>query len=438
MRIAIYCRVSTDEQKKHGISIDAQLSSLREWAKSNNHTIIGEYIDAGISGKKPYTKRPALSRFMYDLENGLSVDALVFTKLDRFYRSVRLYYQAIDIMDKHKVAWQATQEDYETVTASGRFKVNIMLAVAEDEADRTSERIKAVFDHKVQKGEAITCALPLGLKIENKRIVPDENADAVRAFFHHYQTHGNKSRAQRFLQTEYGISLPTTSITHMLKNPLYKGQYRDNPNYCEAIIPPDEFDAVQHDLERRYTRSTPSGTIYLFSGLLICAECGKRLTAARHSAKQKHREYYRCPTHFMRHECPHSKITIEYKLESFLITHIEKELEGQEFAYHKQNPSPRKKPDKRAIERKLDRLKDLYLDELITKDQYKADREKLLAQLNADPSTQKSFDKLKKLLGDNFHNNYTSFTREQKKTFWRGIIDHITIDADGIASIYFK
>ncbi len=112
MRIALYARVSTEDQAKHGLSIDTQLDNLRTWAAANDHTIIGEYVDAGVSGKKPYKKRPALSQFMADLEAGTKVDALVFTKLDRFYRSVKLYYQAVDIPDRHKVGWQAIPEDY--------------------------------------------------------------------------------------------------------------------------------------------------------------------------------------------------------------------------------------------------------------------------------------------------------------------------------------
>ena len=62
MLIACYCRVSTDEQARHGLSIDTQLDNLREWAKQNGHTIVGEFVDAGVSGRKPYTKTLTLIR----------------------------------------------------------------------------------------------------------------------------------------------------------------------------------------------------------------------------------------------------------------------------------------------------------------------------------------------------------------------------------------
>ena len=72
-----------------------------------------------------------------------------------FLKDVADYYEVQAILEAHGVRWRAVEEDYETETASGRFKVNIMLAVAQDEADRTSERIKAAAGYKRAKGEAV-------------------------------------------------------------------------------------------------------------------------------------------------------------------------------------------------------------------------------------------------------------------------------------------
>ena len=285
MRVALYSRVSHEEQVKHGISIEAQQNALRRWADEQGHVIIGEYVDPGISARKAPSKRPALQQLLSDIPEK-KIELVAFTKLDRWTRNVRGYYQVQETLDRNKVAWIAIQEDYETITASGRFKVNIMLSVAENEADRTAERIKTVFDHKVEIGEAITGALPLGLKIEDKHVVPDENAPAALAVFEHYATNGNKQAARNMLQEQFGISLPHLTISHMLENTLYKGQYRDNPQYCEAIVPPELFDRVQDDLARRSTRITPSGRVYLFAGLLVCAECGRRLTVCTSGGKR--------------------------------------------------------------------------------------------------------------------------------------------------------
>ena len=206
------------------MSIDTQLANLREWAK--DHVIVKEYVDAGVSGKKPYSKRPALSAFMEDIEHGMKVDALVFTKLDRFFRSVKLYYQAVAVMERYGVAWQAIQEDYETLTSSGRFKVNIMLSVAESEADRTSERIKVVLDAKKAKREPITGHVPVGYKLEGKSIIPDKNrVQAVRTLFKAYALTGSIIQAIDEAERITGYRWKFVSAKKSLANRSYLGEF---------------------------------------------------------------------------------------------------------------------------------------------------------------------------------------------------------------------
>ena len=172
MRIALYARVSTEEQAIHGLSIEAQSEALEEWAKQEHANVVGTYIDAGISARKPASKRPSMQRLLADIERG-KIDMVVFTKLDRWFRNIAEYYKVQEILERHGVNWRTIHEDYDTSTASGRFKVNIMLAVAQDEADRTSERIKAVFDSKRKRGEVVSGSVPPGVKIENKKHVVD-------------------------------------------------------------------------------------------------------------------------------------------------------------------------------------------------------------------------------------------------------------------------
>ena len=182
MRIALYARVSTEEQSLRGLSIDAQLAALREWAGDQ---AVGEYVDPGVSARIPIKKRPHLQRLLRDVEDG-KIDLIAFTKLDRWTRNIREYYKAQDILDAHNVAWRAIHEDYETQTAAGRLKVNIMLAVAQDEADRTSERVKAVFDEKRRKGLTVNGHMPVGLQYNDGIVTPGPDADRVRDMFDKY------------------------------------------------------------------------------------------------------------------------------------------------------------------------------------------------------------------------------------------------------------
>ncbi len=335
-----------------------------------------------------------------------------------------------EVLDKNNVAWNAILERYETESVTGRFTVNVLLAVSEQEADRTSERIKAVFDHKVIMSEAITGALPLGFKIENKHIVPDENAEAARAVFEHYAAHGNKQAARDMLQERYGISVPHLTISKLLSNPLYKGQYRDNANYCDPIIPAELFDRVQVDLARRSTRKPPTGRVYLFAGLLVCAECGHRLTVCTSGGK---RTRYRCPQHYMRKTCDHSTSIRESVIETQLLDYLADQVADQEVKIAPKQKKPR--INRTAIEGKLTRLKELYVDGDITKEKYTAERDRLTALLS---EKQESPTKPIIALGRDFAKSYVNIPQERKKLFWREIIDHIDVDTENHLYIYFR
>ena len=81
---------------------------MRKYAKKHGYIIAGEYIDDGISGTK-YSQRDELQRMLADVEEG-KIDLLIFTRLDRFFRSVRHYTAAQAILDKHNVGWTAIWE----------------------------------------------------------------------------------------------------------------------------------------------------------------------------------------------------------------------------------------------------------------------------------------------------------------------------------------
>ena len=66
MRAALYERVSTEEQKMHGLSLEAQKEALEAYAKERSMLIVGHYTDAGVSGQKPISKRPALQRLIVE------------------------------------------------------------------------------------------------------------------------------------------------------------------------------------------------------------------------------------------------------------------------------------------------------------------------------------------------------------------------------------
>ena len=159
LRCAIYVRVSTEEQKINGLSVEAQTDALTEYAKKNNLYVVDSYIDAGLTARKRLQHRKELLRLLDDVKEG-NIDIIIFTKLDRWFRNIADYYKVQEILDQYKVNWKTIYEDYDTSTANGRLHINIMLSIAQDEADRTSERIKVVFEIIKEKRADCAVAFP--------------------------------------------------------------------------------------------------------------------------------------------------------------------------------------------------------------------------------------------------------------------------------------
>jgi DNA invertase Pin-like site-specific DNA recombinase len=122
--VAAYVRVSTTEQKLHGLSIESQKQKLVEYAENHNMKIVEWYIDEGVSGRKPIAKRPELQRMVLDAEKG-KFKRIIFIKLDRFFRSLAEYHEAMKRIEP--VIWTATEEKYDLSTANGRAFVNMKL-----------------------------------------------------------------------------------------------------------------------------------------------------------------------------------------------------------------------------------------------------------------------------------------------------------------------
>ncbi len=317
-RAALYIRVSTEEQAMHGLSLAAQRELLTKYAKEHELFIVDYYTDEGKSARKPYTSRPEFMRLLRDVEAD-KLDLILFIKLDRWFRSVRDYYKVQEILDTHHVSWQTTEEQYDTTTANGQLYTTIRLALAEDEANRTSERIKFVFESKLARKEVICGSVPLGYKIENKHLVPNpETVGMVRDLFEHYRVHNNKKGALRYIWEKYGKVIFFKSFTNMLADTRYKGVYRGIEGYCEPIIDPAVFDSLQ---TAPTVRNNQTRRIYIFSGLIHCHECGHRMVSVHRDPYN----YYRCNQYTIQ-RCGHKHLMSESLLERWLLDNVKEEF----------------------------------------------------------------------------------------------------------------
>lgn len=400
MRAALYIRVSTEEQAIHGLSIAAQTEALDEWAAAEHVTIVDHYIDAGISARKPASRRPELQRLLNDVRGG-SIDIIVFTKLDRWFRNIAEYYKVQEVLDKYQVKWRTIHEDYETETSGGQFKVNIMLSVAQNEADRTGERIKVIFDSKRAKGEACSGSVPPGIRIENKHYVADEPmAEAMRDVFQHYITVRSLYNTKNYLASKYGLYRDSKTFKRLMRNKKYRG----------LVVDEETFDLAQEIIAQRAQRHSvrTAGNVFLFSGLVHCPECGRKMSA--HVCKGH--TYYRCITHYSKGTCSYSWYIREDKIEAYLLSNVlAKCIEYNANAKAQAKPTV----DEAAIRHKMSKLKDLYLSDLIDRDEYERDFRELRSILEQPRPKQKMIDiaRVRSTLQD-----YNELTQAGKKEFW--------------------
>lgn len=426
MRAAIYCRVSSTQQAKEGDSISAQLDALNKYAVERKYEIIGTFVDDGISGTK--YDRDEFQKMLDMVESG-KVDIILVTKMDRLHRSLRNFLNMQDVLDRNGCHWKAIWEpSYDTTTPQGRMIVNTMMNLAQFEAEQTGERVRQVQAHKLRQREVISGTTPHGYSIVNKHLVPNDDADDVRRAFDIYDKTGNLSKTAEAMA---GTNMPTTvtGMKRMLKNRRYIGEAHGMSDFCEPIVDRDVFDRVQIALGRNI-KSSQKRT-YLFSGLIRCAECGASMSG--HYWIGRDCLGYRCQKHYCTkvNRCDNSRIitdgALEKKLLDMLPNVIIEQIEVNEKA---KAPVVSYERQKAALEKKIERLKVLFINEEISLEEYKADKSALLDQIaNLAPvKPSEPPQAVLSLQGMDVKAIYETLTKEERRAFWRGIIKEIRFD----------
>ena len=453
IRTALYIRVSTEEQAMHGLSLEAQDALLTKHANENDLTIVGRYVDEGETARKNITKRKALMRLLDDVRAD-KIDLIIFTKLDRWFRNIYDYHKIQEVLDKHKVHWKTILEDYDTSTAAGRLHINIMLSINQDESDRASERVKVVFSNKVQNRKYPTNRVPFGYVVRDSIVYKDEEKQhiAEHIFSKFFELHSIRG-TQEFIQNTYGVRFESTTFRKIFKNTLYYGEYRGVDEFCEPYITKEQFDEIQKIMADRVVKKTPSGLSYVFTGLLVCGKCGRNLGSCyntRGAGRSQKIATYRCNKYAKSLNCDFDLVIMEKTIEEYLFKNCLNELDKYKDEYEARI-SEKKKNKKagtteKAIERikkKLSKLKDLYVNDMIDMDEYKRDYDDLnkqLADLVAEVEEEEvpvDIEAIKILLSKSTEETYQTLTAENRRKFWRSFIDHIVVHSRDNMEIIF-
>src|SRR5690348_17362179 len=148
-RVAIYGRVSTTH---HGQDVTMQTLELRQFAEARGWTVAGEYIDAGVSGKKDC--RPELNRLMADAHKR-RFDVVCVWRFDRFARSVSHLLRALETFKALGIDFVSYSEQMDTSTPAGKMVFTVLGAVAELERSLIVERVRAGLRNARAKGKKL-------------------------------------------------------------------------------------------------------------------------------------------------------------------------------------------------------------------------------------------------------------------------------------------
>ncbi len=197
-RVAVYCRVSTDEQAEHGFSLSDQERKGRAQAVVKGLEVVryhdannGAYVDDGVSGTTSASERPALRQLLQDCRDK-KIDAVCFTKLDRLARNAKLLLTLWDEIEEYGCTIFVTDESIDTSTAVGRLTRTLLASLAEFERDTILARTMAGKAEKMRRGEAWCSTAPYGYRyIPRDRAthtpgryeIDDETAPTVRRIF---------------------------------------------------------------------------------------------------------------------------------------------------------------------------------------------------------------------------------------------------------------
>jgi site-specific DNA recombinase len=339
MKVAMYLRVSTEEQREKQ-SIATQRTFANNYCATHSLSPYSWYEDDGVSGMLPLEQRPAGSRLIADSQDG-KFDTIFVYKLDRFGREPRLILNAVSDLESLGIQIKSMTEPFDTGNPSGRFMLTILSAVAGLERDTIIQRSAEGSNRLAREGAWLGGIVPYGYQVVGKnrhaRLTISEQviaglgvseADIIRLIYH-MSTEENKScvvianylnaigippayvRDERELRRGKRKSVTAGvwragRIRSIIVNPTYKGlhQYgkrsKKQRDVIEREVPPivsaELWDRAQVQLHDRILFSPRNARhSYLLRGIIKCGQCGLTyIGIGTHRSNGENKVYYKC------------------------------------------------------------------------------------------------------------------------------------------------
>src|SRR5580692_5642328 len=168
MPVAVYLRVSTDEQRERQ-SINTQRDFADRYCALHSLAVFRVFADDGVTGTIPLEKRPEGSQILHDARLG-KFDQLLIYKLDRLGRETRLILNAVAELEKLGVRVKSMTEEFDTGTSTGRLMLTMLSGFASHERDVIRERSVAGTNRVAECGAWLGGVVPYGYLKQGERI----------------------------------------------------------------------------------------------------------------------------------------------------------------------------------------------------------------------------------------------------------------------------
>ncbi|MBU2616589.1 MAG: recombinase family protein [Nanoarchaeota archaeon] len=216
-KVAIYVRVSTEEQAKEGLSVDAQIDKCNSFCQARDWNVYKVYRDAGFSAGS--LNRPALELMMRDAQEK-RFDIILVYKIDRFSRKLRDLIMVLEDLKEKKINFTSVTEQIDTTSAMGEAFFQIIGVFAQLERGMVKERVELAFDRKIKLGEVIHRA-PFGYTFQDKKLVPDpENSENLKEIFEMW------AAGVDYKEISKKFDLSSSALYQIVKNQTYLGKIK--------------------------------------------------------------------------------------------------------------------------------------------------------------------------------------------------------------------
>ena len=380
-KVYTYTRVSTTMQID-GYSLEAQKTRMKAYAEFNNYEIVGEYEDAGKSGKST-EGRIQFNQMMEDIKSGQDgVSFVLVFKLSRFGRNAADVLSTLQVMQDFGVNLICVEDGIDSSKDAGKLMISVLSAVAEIERENIRVQTMEGRIQKAREGRWNGGFAPYGYRlVDGKLEVNEEEAEAIRVIFRQYTTTdvGANGIAKylenhgiRKIQRQNGKNplFDAHLVRLILKNPVYCGKiaygrrrtekvhgtrndYRlvEQDNFLlvdglhEGLVSEETWQAAQVKLlaqakKYEHVNRGQNERTHLLTGIVKCPICGagmyanKSIKYKKDGTKYKDFFYYACKHRTMTcgHKCAYKKQINEELLDNAVAEVIIKLVSNPKFA----------------------------------------------------------------------------------------------------------